>query len=68
MTHSKRSADDILTMAETHRLQSYWNKYGEQLPSDFNALSTSKKCDSCQQKHKDKRFISALLKGLCRVT
>ena len=38
MTHSKRSADDILTMTETHRLQSYWNKYGEQLPSDFDTL------------------------------
>ena len=41
MTHSKRSADDILTMAETHRLQSYWNKYGEQLPSDFDTLYAS---------------------------
>ena len=28
-TRSKRSADDILTMAEIHRLQSYWNKYGD---------------------------------------
>ena len=67
MTCSKRSAHDILTMAETHRLQSYWNKYGEQLPSDFDTLYTSKKCDSCQQKHRDKKFISALLKGLCTV-
>ena len=38
MTRSKRSTHDILTMAETHRLQSYWNKYGEQLPSDFHTL------------------------------
>ena len=28
-THSKRSADDILTIAEIYRLQSYWNKYGK---------------------------------------
>ena len=28
-THLKRSADDILTVAEIHRLQTYWNKYGE---------------------------------------
>ena len=67
-THSKRSADDILTMAEIQRLQSYWNKYGEQLPSDFNTLYASDQCDSCNQKHREKRFISALLKGLCRVS
>ena len=67
-TRSKRSADDILTMAETHRLHSYWNKYGEQLPSDFDTLYASDQCGSCDQKHRDKRFISALLKGLCRVT
>ena len=63
-THSKRSADDILTMAEIHRLQSYWNKYGKQLPSDFDTLYASDQCDSCNQKHRDNRFISALLKGL----
>ena len=40
-THSKRSADDILTMAEIHRLQSYWNKYGEKLPGDFDTLYAS---------------------------
>ena len=28
-THSKRSADDIQTVAEIYRLQTYWNKYGE---------------------------------------
>ena len=28
-THLKRSADDFLTVAEIHRLQTYWNKYGE---------------------------------------
>ena len=37
-THSKRSTDDILTMAEIHRLESYWIKYGEQFPSDFDTL------------------------------
>ena len=37
-THSKRGADDILTMAEIHRLESYWNKYGKQLPSVFDTL------------------------------
>ena len=37
-THSKRSADDILTMAEIHRLESHWIKYGQQLPSDFDTL------------------------------
>ena len=68
MTHSRRSADNILTMVETCRLQSYWNKYGEQLPSDFDTLYTSNKCDFCYQKHRDKRFISALLKGLSGVT
>ena len=67
-THSKRSADNFLTLAEIHRLQTYWNKYGEQLPSDFDTMYTSSKCASCQQKHRDKRFISALLKGLNGVT
>ena len=50
-THSKRSADDFLTEAEIHRLQTYWNKYGEQLPSDFDTMYTSFNCVSCQQKH-----------------
>ena len=67
-THSKRSTDDILTVAEIHRLQIYWNKYGEQLPSDFDTMYASSKCASCQQKHRDKRFISVLLKGLNGVT
>ena len=67
-THSKRSADDILMMAEIYRLQSYWNKYGEQLPSDFATLYESDQCDSYNQKHREKRFISALLKGLHGIT
>ena len=48
-TRSKRSTDDILTMAEIHRLQSYWNKYGKQLPSDFDTLHASDQFDSCNQ-------------------
>ena len=67
-THSRSSADDILTVAEIHRLQTYWNKYGERLPSDFDTMYASSNCASCQQKHRDKRFISALLKGLNGVT
>ena len=67
-THSKRSADDILTAAEIHRFQTYWNKYGEQLPSDFDTMYASSKCATSHQKHRDKRFISALLKGLNGVT
>ena len=34
-THSKRSADEILTMTEKHRLELCWVKYHKQLPSDF---------------------------------
>ena len=67
-THSKRSADDFLTEAEIHRLETYWNKYGEQLPSDFDTMYASFNRVTCQQKHRDKRFISALLKGLNGVT
>ena len=67
-TCSKRSADDILTMTEIHRLESYWIKYGEQLPSDFDTLYTPDTCDSCKQRHREKRFVSALLKGLHGVT
>ena len=67
-THSKRSADDFLTKAEIHRLQTYWNKYGEQLPSDFDTIYAPFNCASCQHKHQDKRFISALFKGLNGVT
>ena len=42
-------------------------KYGEQLPSDFDTLYASDQWYSCTQKHREKRFISALLKGLCGV-
>ena len=66
-THSKRSTDDILTMAEINRLESYWIKYGELLPSDFDTMYVADKCDTCNQKHRKKRFISVLLKGLHRV-
>ena len=45
-THSKKITDDFLTMAEMHRLESYWIKYGEQLPSDFDTLYATDKCDS----------------------
>ena len=31
-------------------------------------MYTSSNCASCQQKHRDKRFINALLKGLNGVT
>ena len=55
-------------MAEIHRLESYWIKYGAQLPSDFDTLYATDQCDSCNQRHREKRFISALLKGLCGVT
>ena len=55
-------------MAEIHRLESYWIKYGKQLPSDFGTLYADDKCDTCNHRHREKRFISALLKGLCRVT
>ena len=57
-TCSKRSTDDILTMAEIHRLEPYWIKYGEQLPSDFDTLYATDKCDSCNQRHREKRFIT----------
>ena len=67
-TRSKRSIDDYLTSAEKHRLQTYWSKYGEQLPSDFDTMYASTDCPSCRHKHRDKRFISALLKGLNGVT
>ena len=68
-TRSKRSTDDILTMLEKHRLESYWSKYHEQLPSDFDTMySEEDTCDNCTQIHREKRFISALIKGLCGVT
>ena len=50
-TCSKRSADNFLTKAEIHRLQTYWNKYGEQLPSDFDTIYAPFNCVSCQPKH-----------------
>ena len=66
---SKRSTDDILTMPEKHRLESYWSKYHEQLPSDFDTLySEDDTCYNCNQIHREKRFISALIKGLRSVT
>ena len=67
-THSKRSTEDFLTSAEMHRLQTYWNKYGEPLPSDFDTMYASTNCPSYHQRQRDKRFISALLKGLNGVT
>ena len=54
-THSKRSADEILTMTEKNRLESYWVKYHKQLPSGFDTLYTADKCDTCEQKHREKR-------------
>ena len=68
-THSKRSTDDIFTMPEKHRLESYWSKYHKQLPSDFDTLhSEDNTCDTYDQKYREKRFISALIKGLRGVT
>ena len=52
-TSLKRSADDIFTMAEIHRLQSFWNKNHKQLPSNFDTLYASNQCDSCNQKYRD---------------
>ena len=66
-TCSKRSTDEFLTMAEIHRLESYWTKYGEQLPSDFDTLYANEQCDTCDQRHREKRFIGALIKGLSTV-
>ena len=63
-THSKRSIYDYLTSTEKHRLQTYWNKYGEQLPSDFDTMYATFNCPSCNHKQRDKRFISTLIKGL----
>ena len=64
----KRSIDEILTMAERHRLESYLIKYCEQLPSEFDTLYTAKKFDTCNQRHREKRFIGALIKGITTVT
>ena len=51
-TCSKRSTDDILTMPEKHRLESYWSKYHKQLPSDFDTLYSED--TTCDQKHREK--------------
>ena len=59
-TRSKKSADNILTIAEIHKLQSYWNKYGEQLSSDFDILYASDQCDSCNQKHRGEEIYKCL--------
>ena len=54
-TCSKRSTDDILTMPEKHRLESYWSKYHKQLLSDFDTLYLEDTtCDTCDQKHREK--------------
>ena len=56
-------------MPEKHRLESYWSKYHEQLPSDFDTLySEDDTCDNFNQTYRVKRFISALMKGLHGVT
>ena len=54
VTHSKRSNEHLLTSAEMHRLQTYWNKYGEQLPSDFDTMYTSSNCPFCHHRQRDK--------------
>ena len=56
--HSKRSADDVLTMAEIHRLESYLIKYHEQLPSNFDTLYATDQCDSCNQRHREKSGVT----------
>ena len=38
------------------------------MPSEFDILYASNQCDFCIYKNRDKRFLSALIKGLCRVT
>ena len=56
----KRSIDEILTMAERHRLESYLIKYCEQLPSEFDTLYTAKKFDTCNQRHREKKKLMKL--------
>ena len=51
---SKRSIEHFLTSAEMHRLQTYWSKYGEQLPSDFDTMYASSDCLSCCHRQRDK--------------
>ena len=53
-TCSKRSIEHFLTSAEMHRLQTYWSKYGEQLPSDFDTMYVSSDCSSCHHRQRDK--------------
>ena len=67
-TRSKRSIYDYLTSTEKHRLQTYLNKYGEQLPSDFDTMYATSNCPYCNHKQRDKRFIGTLIKGLSGVT
>ena len=55
-------------MAERHRLESYWTKYSEPLPSDFDTLYATDTCHTCLHKHRLKRFIAGLINGLCKVT
>ena len=59
-THSKRSTEDFLTLAEIHRLQTYWDKYGEPLPSDFDTMYASSTCPSCHQRHREKKVYKCL--------
>ena len=54
VTRSKRSIEHFLTSAEMHRLQTYWSKYGEQLPSDFDTMYASTDCPSCHHRQRDK--------------
>ena len=61
-TRSKRSIEDYLTSAEKHRLQTYWSKYGEQLPSDFDTMYASTDCPSCHHRHRDKDLLALYLK------
>ena len=35
---------------------------------NFDTLYTDEKCDTCNQRHREKRFIGALIKGLTTVT
>ena len=52
----KEVLDNILTMAEMHRLESYWIRYGDQLPSDFDTLYAKEQCDSCGQRNRGKKI------------
>ena len=54
-------------MAERHRLESYWTKYNEPLPGDFDTLYATDTCQTCLHKHRHKRFIAGLINGLHKV-